>query len=165
MMADSDRKAELLLRNLHYWWNEVRRMEPRIVGLPVESLLDDSLRPVQGGATSNPTETFALRHLAWLRPLARLRGVIYRLPPHLKQIYWLRYRKGLTRDEVSVEAHCPVRTVDRRLTVIRGRIGECLRRMKPDEREALNQVIRRFTGRRRQDPKSSPARKASRRRN
>ena len=140
-------------------------MEPRIVGLPVESLLDDSLRPVQGGATSNPTETFALRHLAWLRPLARLRGVIYRLPPHLKQIHWLRYRKGFTRDQVSAEAHCHLRTVDKRLTVIRGRIDGCLRRMKPDERAALNQVIKRFTGKRREDPESSSARKASGRRN
>ena len=164
MMGDSDRKAELVLKNLHYWWNEVRRMEPRVVGLPVESLLDDSLRPAQG-VTSNPTEAFALRHLAWLRPLARLRGVIYRLPPHLKQVYWLRYRKGFTRDEVSEKVPCHLRTVDKRLTVIRGRVAWCLRRMKPDEREALGQVVRRFTGGRRRDQESSLARKSRRRRN
>ena len=156
----SEEKVELILRNLHYWWNEVRRMEPRIVGLPVESLLDDSLRPVQGGATSNPTEAFALRHLAWLRPLARLRGVVYRLPPHLKQVYWLRYRQRLTILEISDKARIHRRTVDHRLVIIRERVGWCLRRMKPDERAALSQVIRRFNEGRRPDRKLALRRKS-----
>lgn len=130
--------AEVVLLNLHYWWVEVSTMEPRVIALPAEHFGDGP--PPGSGHVSDPTSSFALRRERWLGVLKQLRGVIRRLPPHVREVYRLRYRQGFTRDQISGAMHIHVRTVDKRLAIIRGRVVGCLQRMRQDDRTALCQL-------------------------
>jgi len=143
-----EERAEIILCNLHFWWAEVRLMEPRVVGLPVRDLLDNRPRPVDG-PPGNPVEAFVLQRFRWLRSLAIIRGVLRRLPPHVRRVYRLYYREDLTRDEISGAMSCHVSTVDKRLAIIRGRVIGCLRRMRREDRTSLCQLAKRLcpTGR------------------
>jgi len=122
--------AEIFLYNLEDWWAEVRVMEPRT---------NRSFITLQGvrGTAGNIVESFVLRRDTALRSLQAVRGVVRRLPRHLKEIYRLRYREGLTRDEISQRAHCHVRTVDKRLAIIRGRVAGRLGRFIGDDKAEL----------------------------
>jgi len=122
--------AEIFLYNLEDWWAEVRVMEP-------QASRSFITLPAVRGAAGNIVESFVLRRDTALRSLRVVRGVVRRLPRHLKEIYRLRYREGLTRDEISEKAHCHVRTVDKRLAIIRGRVAGRLSRLVGDDKADL----------------------------
>jgi hypothetical protein len=126
--------AEIILTNLDDWWAEVRTMEPR----SSRSVVKLAVARTTGG---NVVEAFALRRDTWLRILRRFRGVIRRLPPYLRQVHRLKYKLGMTRDEISGSAHIHVRTVDKRLGIIRGRMEGCLYSLRDADREELERLI------------------------
>ena len=127
--------ADLVLYHLDDWWAEVRAMEPS----PGGSLVT---LPATRGMTGSVVESFVLRHDAALRALRALHATVRRFPAHLREIYRLRYRDSLTRDEVSVKARCELRTVDRRLAIIRGRVAAAFRSMSEGDRAEFERVTR-----------------------
>ncbi len=129
--------ADIILYNLDDWLLEVAVREPRNSSSLVTL-------PVARGVAGNIVETFVVQHLTALSALRTVKGVVRRLPPYLRQIYRLRYRERLTRDEISLKVPCHVRTVDKRLTIIRGRVAARLATMKGDERAGFVQELCRF---------------------
>jgi DNA-directed RNA polymerase specialized sigma24 family protein len=131
--------ADLILYNMDDWWTEIAAMEPRVGGSHVRL-------PVVKGIVGNIVESFVIRKDTALRCLRPVRAVIRRLPGYLRLIYRLRYREGQTRQEVADKARIELRTVDRRLWVIRHRVAHQLRRMTTDDLLELMTLARRLKG-------------------
>ncbi len=140
MVDPMERLADLFLANLTDWWAEVSAKEPRPGG-SVATL------PAVRGVTGNMVESFVFQRAHILEVLSEIRGVVRRLPPHLKKIYRLRYVRGKRRDDIARELRIGTRTVDARLSIIRGRVAGRLRQLDQEKLAAFWQETRRFLAR------------------
>ncbi len=129
--------ADLVLYNLEDWLREVMAMEPKVSSSLV------TLTAARGVA-GNIVESFVMRRDQALRGLRVIDGLVRRLPAHLRCVYRLRYVERLTRKEVAERVHCDIRTVDKRLGIIRGRVAARLRSMEAESCADFIQVLCRF---------------------
>ena len=132
--------AERLLLNFSDWWAEVNVKEPR-------AGRDHITLKGARGVTGNVVETFVFQRAELLLVLGGVHAVIRRLSRHLRQIYRLRYVQGKLRDDIALELRIGTRTIDHRLSIIRGRVAGRLARFHTDDLAGFWQEIRRFLAR------------------
>jgi DNA-directed RNA polymerase specialized sigma24 family protein len=132
--------AELFLMNLSDWWAEVNAKEPR-------ASASITVLPATRGISGNIVESFVFKRAEILEVLTGIRGVIKRLPAHLRKVYRLRYVKNRKREDIAWELKIGTRTVDHRLSIIRGRVAGRLRRFEEERLAGFWREIRRFLAR------------------
>ena len=134
MRDPMERLADKFLLNLADWWAEVNAKEPR-------TSRDHVRLKGSRGVVGNAVESFVLKRAELKEVLAAVRGVLRRLPPHLREIYRLRYVEKLSILAISERHLIGTRTIDHRLSIIRGRVAGRLTKLeRPDLAEFWREI-------------------------
>ncbi len=134
--------ADQILQNLSDWWVEIHLAEPRIVPPPVKQQAQ-APPPPRGGLPANPVEAFADRREELLAALRPVRRRVKKLKARLREVYRLRYRDGLTYDQIAraLVPQAGKRSVERYVEQIRACVAGTLRRQSAERLELLWQLV------------------------